>query len=302
MTSCSIRKRWKTYKKDNREKLLSSRVYATTDLTNTEIGNALRTIDTWYPGAEEVGPIAVEPYGSVTNRGTAYRQPKEKADFYHLLDSWITKDQVPESEQQHYVIAALIRGGVFGKASCGSAMNYYIDIRVLPDPEFSTATLMNAVYSKLHKALVSSGQNDIGVSFPDAAKSPGALLRLHSGKEILESLMGQNWLKGLRDYVNETAITLVPDQAAFVRVKRVQSKQSASRLRRAVKRNSLKEDQADLILANRLPLKRPYFRLQSGSTGQHFPLFIGQSKPQKKAIEGIYSAYGLSQTATVPWF
>lgn len=81
-----------------------------------KIGNALRTIDTWYPAADDVGPIAVEPYGSVTNRGTAYRQPKEKMDFYNLLDNWITKDQAPELEQQHYVIATLIRGGVFGKA------------------------------------------------------------------------------------------------------------------------------------------------------------------------------------------
>ena len=28
-----------------------------------KIGNALRTIDTWYEGADEMGPIAVEPYG-----------------------------------------------------------------------------------------------------------------------------------------------------------------------------------------------------------------------------------------------
>ena len=82
-----------------------------------KIGNAIRTIDTWYPGAEKVGPIAVEPYGSVTNRGKAYRQPKDKMDFYNILDSWIVKDNVPEKEQQHYVMATLIRGGVFGKAN-----------------------------------------------------------------------------------------------------------------------------------------------------------------------------------------
>ena len=81
-----------------------------------KIGNALRTIDTWYPGAEENGPIAVEPYGSVTTQGKAYRQPKEKVDFYNLLDNWIIKDKVPELEQQHFVIATLIRGGVFGEA------------------------------------------------------------------------------------------------------------------------------------------------------------------------------------------
>lgn len=81
-----------------------------------KIGNALRTVDTWYPGAEENGPIAVEPYGSVTTQGKAYRQPKDKQDFYNLLDAWVLKDRVPPLEQQHFVVATVIRGGVFGDA------------------------------------------------------------------------------------------------------------------------------------------------------------------------------------------
>lgn len=80
-----------------------------------KIGNALRTIDTWYPAATECGPIAIEPYGSVTNRGIAYRKPKEKTDFYTLLDGWMLKDQQPTLAEQHYVMAMLIRGGVFGE-------------------------------------------------------------------------------------------------------------------------------------------------------------------------------------------
>ncbi|MBX9835177.1 MAG: type I-F CRISPR-associated protein Csy3, partial [Burkholderiaceae bacterium] len=81
-----------------------------------KIGNAIRSIDTWYQGAEEQGPIAVEPYGSVTTQGKAYRQPKQKMDFYTLLDNWLLKDQVPPLDQQHFVMAVLIRGGVFGDA------------------------------------------------------------------------------------------------------------------------------------------------------------------------------------------
>ena len=81
-----------------------------------KIGNALRTIDTWYPNeeGEPLGPIAVEPYGSVTSQGRAYRQPKQKMDFYNLLDQWVLKGQTPEEDQQHFVMANLIRGGVFG--------------------------------------------------------------------------------------------------------------------------------------------------------------------------------------------
>ncbi|MDO5103202.1 MAG: type I-F CRISPR-associated protein Csy3 [Lautropia sp.] len=79
-----------------------------------KIGNALRTIDDWYEGAGELGPIAVEPYGSVTTQGKAYRQPKQKIDFYNLLDAWVLRGKVLPVEQQHFVIATLIRGGVFG--------------------------------------------------------------------------------------------------------------------------------------------------------------------------------------------
>ncbi|WP_439641408.1 type I-F CRISPR-associated protein Csy3 [Nevskia sp.] len=81
-----------------------------------KLGNAIRTIDTWYPEAEELGPIAVEPYGSVTTLGKAYRQPKAKVDFYTLLDNWMLKDKVPDEGNQHYVMAVLVRGGVFGDA------------------------------------------------------------------------------------------------------------------------------------------------------------------------------------------
>jgi len=85
-----------------------------------KIGNALRTIDTWYQDADANGPIAVEPYGSVTTQGRAYRQPREtKDDFYTLLDNWVLKNNAPAAEQQHFVIATLIRGGVFGDSDKG---------------------------------------------------------------------------------------------------------------------------------------------------------------------------------------
>jgi len=80
-----------------------------------KIGNALRTIDTWYNQAEEFGPISVEPFGSVTSRGRAFRNKKD--DFYTLFDNWVTKDKEPESEQQNYIVAIFIRGGVFGEKS-----------------------------------------------------------------------------------------------------------------------------------------------------------------------------------------
>jgi CRISPR-associated protein Csy3 len=81
-----------------------------------KLGNAIRTIDTWHPEVAEVGPIAVEPYGSITTLGKACRKPGDKIDFYNLLDNWLLKDKAPEQAQQHFVMAILIRGGVFGDA------------------------------------------------------------------------------------------------------------------------------------------------------------------------------------------
>lgn len=81
-----------------------------------KLGNALRSIDNWYVGADDNGPIPVEPYGSVTTQGKAYRKPTDKVDFYSLLDNWLLKDKEPTPEQQHFVMATLIRGGVFGDA------------------------------------------------------------------------------------------------------------------------------------------------------------------------------------------
>lgn len=84
-----------------------------------KIGNALRSIDTWYPDYENpektAGAIAIEPYGAVTNLGKAYRTPKEKQDFYTFFDKWARGERLSRIEDEHFVMAVLVRGGVFGE-------------------------------------------------------------------------------------------------------------------------------------------------------------------------------------------
>lgn len=82
-----------------------------------KIGNALRTIDTWYPDHDilGVGPIPVEVYGTKTDTGTAYRHPTgTKKDFYSILDRFAKEGNFECDEDAHYFMAILIRGGVFG--------------------------------------------------------------------------------------------------------------------------------------------------------------------------------------------
>lgn len=105
--------------KGNKSKILYE-VNGVAAMHSQKIGNALRTIDTWYPGHDNleigIGPIAIEPYGAVTNLGKAFRTPKDKADFYTLFDSFALGESLADKIQQHYVMAVLVRGGVFGQS------------------------------------------------------------------------------------------------------------------------------------------------------------------------------------------
>lgn len=109
----------KKEKKENGDK--SKILYAVNEMAalhSQKIGNAIRTIDTWYPEYENanIGPIAIEPYGAVTNLGRAYRTPKDNADFYSLFDKFALGKKLDTAEQEHYVMAVLVRGGVFGQS------------------------------------------------------------------------------------------------------------------------------------------------------------------------------------------
>jgi len=87
-----------------------------------KIGNAIRTIDTWYEeygSSTENGPISVEPFGSVTTRNRAFRKEGGRS-FYDLFKKWALQYKAPELDgDQHYVIAILIRGGVLGQKGSG---------------------------------------------------------------------------------------------------------------------------------------------------------------------------------------
>ncbi|HDR0998228.1 TPA: type I-F CRISPR-associated protein Csy3 [Pasteurella multocida] len=88
------------------------RVKQNAGMHSQKVGNALRTIDTWYSD-DVLFPIPVEPYGTMTSQACAFRET-EDTHFYDLFDKWICKDEQLNDNEQHYVISMLIRGGVFG--------------------------------------------------------------------------------------------------------------------------------------------------------------------------------------------
>jgi CRISPR-associated endonuclease Csy4 len=184
-------------------------------------------------------------------------------------------------------------------------MEHYIEIRLLPDPEFPETVLINALFAKLHRTLVEAGQGGLGISFPDAKKNLGGKLRLHGNVKALERFNEINWRKGLTDYTEVTPITPVPANCRYRIVSRVQAKSSSERLyRRSVKKGWLTTEEAQTKIneSKVQRLRQPFVQLKSLSTGQSFRLFIEQGELLDSPQEGQFSAYGLSCSATVPWF
>lgn len=187
-------------------------------------------------------------------------------------------------------------------------MNYYIDIRLRPDPEFPVAMLMGALFGKLHRALVTLDVSDIGVSFPGHSLRPktlGDLLRLHGSTAALDRLMASSWLSGMRDHVMLSDMAAVPRDASHRVVRRRQFKTNAERLRRRrAHRHGETLEQAREHIPDTVErkVKLPFVMLRSQSTGQSFSLFVEHGEVQAEAVTGAFSRYGLSQGATVPWF
>ncbi len=240
-------------------------------------------------------------------------------------------------------------------------MDAYLDITLLPDPEFAPAMLMNALFGKLHRGLVGQGGNTveisrhsgmdrrnpdcvdafntrhpwslgsgdpgrndggildstalgvglvggqpIGISFPDVkGMALGKRIRLHGQTADLEGFMASAWLAGMRDHIELGLIGPVPAHAKHRAVRRVQAKSNPERLRRRM----MARKGVDAGLARQaIPdsaaekLRLPYLVLKSQSTGQQFRLFVEHLPVQDQPVGGPFSAYGLSPTATVPWF
>lgn len=187
-------------------------------------------------------------------------------------------------------------------------MDHYLEIELLPDPEFVPSVLMNALFGKLHRALVELSTNRIGVSFPGVHHDPpalGARMRLHGDLGNLQRLMELNWLIGMRDHTSLSPSAPVPANTGHRVVRRVQAKSSPARLRRRLaRRKGISDEEACNAIPDRAPerLKLPYVTIRSRSTQQTFRLFIDHQPPVREAISGDFGCYGLSSTATVPWF
>lgn len=186
-------------------------------------------------------------------------------------------------------------------------MSHYLDIFLRLDPELAAHQLMAALYAKLHLALVQLDSSSLGVSFPGYAEKPASLgnrLRVFGPEADLHRLTALPWLGGLQDHLQTSAVTEVPPQPGYRRFSRVQVKSSPERLRRRqMKRHGLSEEEARARVPDSCSkvLALPFVVLRSTSTTQTFRLFL-RCETANGPTSGLFNAYGLSATATVPWF
>lgn len=192
-------------------------------------------------------------------------------------------------------------------------MQYYVEITLRPDAEVSLGFLWQKVFQQVHLALVEIKDEhetvNVGISFPkygDRTFPLGNSLRLFAAtSDDLKKLRLDQWLNRLLDYLSVSDIKNVPNGVDFyASFFRRQFKSNPERLaRRQAKRKgisfedamkyyeTMEEETSDL----------PFIVLNSLSSAQKLKLFI-QKEMKNVDSNGSFNTFGLSKSATVPWF
>ncbi len=220
-------------------------------------------------------------------------------------------------------------------------MKFYLDITLLPNVEANLGFLWQKVYQQIHIALVENSYlSDEIVINPQGEKEPlkrsnialsipkygdkdyplGDKIRLFfQSKQQLDSFDVEKTLKRLQDYVYISSIkdvpTIVKQYVCFQRKRIDGETRTADKLIKKARHISKKftVDYEQLLAElKEKPLtereKLPFIQVESQSSEKlenndktQFKLFI-EKKLCNKSCKGTFSCYGLSKTATVPWF
>lgn len=184
-------------------------------------------------------------------------------------------------------------------------MKHYIDIKLLPDEEIPIYFLRNKVYNKFHKARFDLPTTEIGISFPHyEARLLGDLIRLHGTDINLDTLQSKNWLAGLVSYCEVHSIRAIPKQVRHRTIARKQANMTEAKLRRLIKRGSIAEQDIKGYKTKMFQqsMANPYLELKSRSNGQLYRRYIQFGELRFKSVEGKFDQFGLSNTASIPWF
>lgn len=184
------------------------------------------------------------------------------------------------------------------------SMDYYVDILIKPDSEVRLNVLLNTVYTKLHKILYDLGSKNIGISFPKYNVCLGNVLRLHGERSVLQKLLNLILINISNTTCSVGQVKPIPTDCKFRIISRKQSTMSQSKMRRLVKRGSITESEFRQYKIKMFSngLDYPYAELVSNSNGKKYRRYIEFGELLDKPISGEFDQFGLSKTATVPWF
>jgi CRISPR-associated endonuclease Csy4 len=191
----------------------------------------------------------------------------------------------------------------------------------LPDAEANLGFLWQKVFQQVHIALVENkiGDNEspIALSVVGYGETPfplGNKLRLLAkDEEVLQKLDISRWLNRLSDYCHIKPIKPVPsDVTQFARFKRKPVKSIEKKAKRRAEHLNKPYDEvlAYLLEEGRsIKSKLPFINVESQESkkraeqgiSSRFLLFIEKTLSDKPE-DGKFDCYGLSKTATVPWF
>jgi CRISPR-associated endonuclease Csy4 len=183
-------------------------------------------------------------------------------------------------------------------------MDHFIDIKLKPDEEMRENVLLNKAYTKLHKALFDSNSISIGVSFPAYKVTLGSIIRVHGSTCDLEKLQSMNWLGRLSGYCAVSELQKVPSEVLHRVVSRKQSNMTQAKLNRLVKRGSISPEETKNYRAKMFAagLDEPYLELESASNGNRHRRYIQFGQLKAEPTSGEFDFFGLSKSATIPWF
>jgi len=184
-------------------------------------------------------------------------------------------------------------------------MDYYINLQFRADEDIPLYFIRNKTFTKLHKALHDQKQTSIGASFPGYKIKLGDVIRLHGDRISLEALQKSNWLGGLAGYCEVSDILPVPKKVEGYRtISRMQQNMTNAKLNRLKKRGSISAEEVKKYKTRMFATgpDNPYLELQSSSTGEKYRIYITFSELHEQSATGEFNYFGLSKTATIPWF
>ncbi|MGC7560296.1 type I-F CRISPR-associated endoribonuclease Cas6/Csy4 [Pasteurella sp. PK-2025] len=183
---------------------------------------------------------------------------------------------------------------------------HYIELKAIPQMDMLQSEVISHCMQILHQFLPHF-EGRVGVAFPayGLGRTLGGIIRIFAHQQDCTQLQQQLLQSGLQDYALISEVNQTPSYTEHRCYSRVHRK-GQSAIRRTEKRLK-SQGRWDEAIRTEMQQRQqqvaflPHCHLKSASTGQRFILAV-QEKRLSQPCLGLFNAYGLSHTASVPHF